>query len=230
MGNQNDYSSSKDNREDERTRRNEQNERSRYEQRDNRRNENTEMDHNARVIEVIERITDRHQNYASAVKGPKRPQRNHRPERQQQWYQEGNGNLSRRSSFHSRNDDTEPIHERLALSKRNSRRNIAPTRHREHEATRKTENDKDHEILELKNQLELMERDRNQGEKVTNHYYRDDTNTNSKNETGAQKGKGPENNDLKEMKSYLKEVLQTINDFDTRLTSQIDSNPNRWDE
>ena len=76
-----------------------------------------------------------------------------------------------------------------------------------------------------------MERERNQKEQVTSHYSRDtNTNDNQKNVIGAQSGKGPEETDLKEMKTFLKGVLDTISAFDRRLTAQMDSSPTRSDK
>ena len=216
----------------------------------------SDRNHDKRLLEIIEKRAERHPNYAAAVRGPERPNTAARrgPERptERQSNQDGR-TLRRNQSFNDWEQigsRTEPIHERLALSRRNSRRNIAHTRDQE---TRKSgsNTDKDREILELKSRLEAMERERNgnatgaqrdrngneseteqmgnNSEKVTNHYYRDETNS-SKNDSGAQRGKGPETNDLREMKSFLREVMLTISDFDKRLTTQINTGPTHSDK
>ena len=206
MGNQNNYSSGEENRDDEppRNRHNDRNRETGYGNRRNAaRNEHSNRDHNERVIEVIERRTDRqNRNYAAAVTGP---------------------NLRT-------TDNREPLHEQLALTRRNSRRNVGQ-RNQEDFRHNEPGNDKDREISELKSRLETMERERNQKEQVTSHYSRDtNTNDNQKNVIGAQCGKGPEETDLKEMKTFLKGVLDTISAFDRRLTAQMDSSPTRSDK
>ena len=95
-------------------------------------------------------------------------------------------------------------------------------------------NDKDKEISELRNRINTMERERQHSqpkEQVTSYYSRENvTENHQKNELEAQSKKGPGENDLVEMKTFLKGVLDTISAFDRRLTAQMDSSPTRSDK
>ena len=87
---------------------------------------------------------------------------------------------------------------------------------------RETDNEKEQEINILRDRLKPMERERR-------HAVGPDQ-ENQKNVNEAQSMKGPEANDLSEMKTYLMEVLKTINTFDKRLTTQMGTNQTHLDK
>ena len=74
-----------------------------------------------------------------------------------------------------------------------------------------------------------MERERNGTEQVTNHYSWD-MNNNTKNETGAQREKGPKETEFNEMKNFIKGVMETLNAFDKQLNARINSSPTHMDK
>jgi hypothetical protein len=118
-----------------------------------------------------------------------------------------------------REENREPLHERLQLNRRSSRRNLAPRREDNYGETQK-----DREIRELKNLLEIAEREKETAEQVTNHYSLNNNTPPAKNETRAQSGKGPKEANMNEMREFLKDVMRTISAFETQLNSQTDSN------
>ena len=89
-----------------------------------------------------------------------------------------------------------------------------------------TDDEKEQEINILRDRIETMERERRQvTEPVSSHHQ-----GNQKNVNEAQSMKGPGENDLSEMKTYLMEVLKTISAFDKRLTTQMGSNQTHLDK
>ncbi len=172
-------------------------------------------DDNERVIEVIERRTE-NRNYAAAVQGP-----------------------SNQYRYQNQSHRHEPLHERLALAKRNSRRNVRiydaqgeshgnthtnnRDRNRDTRSANEETGDKEREIAALKKRIEGMERGRGQQEQVTNHYSRE-SDEHQKNVMEAQSAKGPGENDMTEMKTFIRGVLETISAFDKRLTARMDTN------
>ncbi len=133
-----------------------------------------------------------------------------------------NGN-SRRSSYRNLRPQTNqdiPLHERVSLHQRNSRRNLGNN-------NQKRETNKDQEIEELRNRLQELERI--QPEQVLYHQtFNQDTN--SKNPNEAQKTKTSQNTtELSDMKNFLMGVMQTISDFDKRLTTHLNTSPTHSD-
>ena len=94
---------------------------------------------------------------------------------------------------------------------------------------RETDNEKEQEINILRDRLEAMERERRQATGPVNQHHQN-YQENQKNVNEAQSIKGPEANDLSEMKTYLMEVLKTINTFDKRLTTQMGTNQTHLDK
>ena len=138
---------------------------------------------------------------------------------------------NRRSSFRNlrenetRQEHEAPIHERLALSRRNSRQNVNTNRNQTQEPRGRTEDDKEREIRELKNRLHSLE---NKPEQVIGHHV--NQNTLSKNEQPAQRDEtGQNTSDIHEMKQFLVGVMAAINEFDRKLTTQLDLSPTRPD-
>ena len=107
----------------------------------------------------------------------------------------------------------------MSLSRRNSRRNIAP---------RENENEKDRELKNLREQVRILKRNEPVPESILGHYSQKeapepDTDV-PKNAEMTQRGRGQEANNVQEMKKYLTEVLATISAFDRRLTEQLNTN------
>ena len=127
-----------------------------------------------------------------------------------------NDGNSRRTSFRNlqtpQNNDDVPLHERVSLHRRNSRRNVT------------ARNDKQ-EIEDLRRRLHQLEN--SQPEQVINHHIINQD-TNAKNLDTAQKREmGQSISDITEMKSFLAGVMQTISEFDKRLTTQLSTDPTR---
>ena len=116
--------------------------------------------------------------------------------------------------------DNAPIHERLALSRRNSRRNVYNDGNQNHEPRGRTEDEKEREIRELKNRIQSLE---NKPEQVIGHHINQNT---PKNTQSAQRDEtGQNTTDIHEMKNFLVGVMAAINEFDRKLTKQLDLNP-----
>ena len=134
---------------------------------------------------------------------------------------------SRRSSFRNlrenetRQEHEAPLHERLALSRRNSNRNVNTTQ----EVRGRTMDDREQEIMDLKNRLRSLE---NKPEQVIGHHV--NQTTPSKNEQPAQRDETGQNTcDIQQMKDYLVGVMAAINEFDKKLTTQLELSPTRSD-
>ena len=125
-------------------------------------------------------------------------------------------NTSRRPSFRHlqtpHTDNEVPLHERVSLHRRNSRRNVTRTGGR------------DQEIEELRKRLQQLERD--PPEQVLNHIVNEDTRTKNM-ETAQKKGMGQNITDITEMKTFLAGVMETISAFDKQLTKQLNTGPTR---
>ena len=180
----------------------------RVDNREDRRNGQNE--HNERVIAAIDRRNER-RDYADAA-------RNNAPrENSSGW----------RPTINRREDA--PLHERIALSRRNSNRNMDPRR-REDEPRQLWNPDqneqlldkKDREIRILRRRLESKEQNNDNLETVTSHYSRDES-TLPKNGNGAQPG--PSGVDLDEMRRFLKEAMGTINAFAKQLNVPTGTEP-----
>ena len=113
------------------------------------------------------------------------------------------------------NQEEIPLHEKISLHRRNSERNM------NHNNKTNTESARDSEIENLRKRLNELETNNHStktgGTQNTTH----ETADNQKNASAAQNTNRGENSDLKEMKSYLITVLETIKDFDKRLTAQL---------
>ena len=123
-----------------------------------------------------------------------------------------------------REENREPLHERLQLSRRNSNKNLAPRREDTYGET-----EKDREIRELKNRLERVEREKESTEQVTHHHSLNNNTPSEKNETQAQSGKGPKEANMSEMWEFLQDVMRTISAFETQLNNRTDSNATHSD-
>jgi hypothetical protein len=75
----------------------------------------------------------------------------------------------------------------------------------------------------------LRDLEQNQPEQVLNHHI-PNAETLPKNMNGAQRATGQNTNDISEMKQFLVGVLETINAFDRRLTTQLDTCPTPSDK
>ena len=76
----------------------------------------------------------------------------------------------------------------------------------------------------LRDRIETLERERRQGYPAAlDHQHQ-------KNVNEAQSTKGPGNNELAEMKTFLTEALKTISAFDKRLTTQMGSDQTHLDK
>ena len=147
-------------------------------------------------------------------------------------------------------NDVHPLHERIALSRRNSRRNIGQNGNQGNQGNRPRNedngngdngnqghgrprndvgnaSDKDREIADLRSRLRTLEQ--NQPERVLLHHV-PNTETNQKNDNGAQREKGQNTTDITEMKKFLVGVLETISAFDRRLTTQLNTSPTPSDK
>ena len=211
-----------------------------------------QSDHDERVIAAIDQKNERQQNhhnnnnnYAAAVRNGRNNGNTYGNERNRYDGDRGNGqshgnhsqnNQSRKSSFrnlrreqedtrNNHNNQDTPLHERIALSRRNSRRNIGSNRNQENGRSRNEDGgsvgNKEQEIAELRNRLQALE---NQPEQVISHHVPNQE-TNSKNEREAQRETGQNATDINEMKQYLVGVLAAISDFDKRLTMQLNTGP-----
>ena len=94
---------------------------------------------------------------------------------------------------------------------------------------RETDDEKDQEINILHDRLETMERERRQATGPVNQQHQNN-HENQKNVNEAQSTKGPGNNELSEMKTFLTEALKTISAFDKRLTTQMGSDQTHLDK
>jgi hypothetical protein len=76
-----------------------------------------------------------------------------------------------------------------------------------------------------------METNKNQPERITNYYTRDDRNDQPKNANGAQDHQGPSQKlNLNEMQHFIKEALTTISAFAKQLEVPTDSAPTPSDK
>ena len=228
-----------------------------------------QSDHDERVIATIEQRRHNHRNndnydtersgptgqrnYAAALRND-RGNGNHERYDDNSTRRQNNGNQSRRPSFRNlmreqENEQNEghPLHERIALSRRNSRRNVTQS---ENQGSRPRNEDsgntyrgnqryerrnddggnvgdKDREIAELRSQLRTLEQ--NQPEQVLSHHI-PDIETGSKNDNVAQREKGQNVTEISDMKKFLVGVLETIRAFDKRLTTQLNTSPTPSDK
>ena len=127
-------------------------------------------------------------------------------------------------AFNNRNNDNETSHaeptslsERISLHRRNSRINFPP-RH----MNTTTDNSRANEIEELQRRLNLLETKDQTPERVMQHEVIHHDNP-PKNTSAAQRTDMGANNDISEMRSYLKSVMETISAFDKRLTTQLNT-------
>ena len=157
----------------------------------------------------------------------------------------------------SRVDNT-PLHERIAIGKRPSRRNMrSNTRSPREDTTQRNNNDnrenntpreentrgiinthedfprlerndKDREIAALRNKVEQLQRNRTGAERVLSHYS-NDGNEPPKNVTGAQQGPNGDQLNLDEMKNYIQGALATLNGFAQQLNKATGSAPTPTD-
>ena len=146
------------------------------------------------------------------------------------WVENGHQSNRRTDSWagngHQSNRRDEPLHERLSIARRNSRRNIHGSNQHYRERERETGrgiDEKEQEINILRDRIETMERERRQATEPVDPHHQ-------KNVNEAQSMKGPGENDLSGMKAYLTEVLKTISAFDKRLTTQMGSNQTHLDK
>ena len=169
---------------------------------DNRRHRNDYNSDSEHDERVLAAIDKRTGNYAGAVKGP----RAHGLEA--------------------------PIHERIALGKRNSNRNIRdprdrndrgdhpPPRDRPREDKPVERDSKDKEIDALRRKVREMENERTGNERVLNHYSPNDTS--AKNGDGAQAGPSKTNRSPEDMQAYIQEALRVICGFAESFNTQPD--------
>ena len=231
-----------------------------------------QSDHDERVIATIEQRRHNHRyndnydmarsgqtgqrNYAAALRND-RGNGNHERYDDNSTRRQNNGNQSRRPSFQNlmreqenEQNDVHPLHERIALSRRNSRRNIGQNGNQGNQGNRPRNedngngdngnqghgrprndvgnaSDKDREIADLRSRLRTLEQ--NQPERVLLHHV-PNTETSQKNDNGAQREKGQNTTDITEMKKFLVGVLETISAFDRRLTTQLNTSPTPSDK
>ena len=164
-------------------------------------------------------------------------------------HQDANGNRNYASVVRG---DNLQLHETISLARRNSRRNVGnsrrnvgnsrrnigndqeraresdretddenPSRQRR-ENGRETDDKMEQENNILRDRIETLERERRQGYPVVPSHQ--------KNGNEAQSTKGPGNNELAEMKTFLAEALKTISAFDKRLTTQMGSDQTHLDK
>ena len=128
----------------------------------------------------------------------------------------GRNDNSRRPSFRHletpQNNDDVPLYERVSLHRRNSKRNVRQTGGR------------NQEIEELRKRLHQLEND--PPEQVLNHIVNSEPHTKNM-ETAQKKETGQNISELTEMKNFLVGVMQTISDFDKRLTTHLSTGPTR---
>ena len=197
---------------------------------DRREDPRNDQGHDERVLAAMDRRNERTRNYAEAVRNPR------------------DIGLTRRSSNYRKEEQIVPLHERIALSRRQSKRNMRPreddqhhrnnsNRPREDEphyqrnnSNQRRETEKDHEIESLRKRLENLERSRNHPESVTNHYLKDDNTEQPKNGIGAQTDPGPSNTNLSEMQRFIKEAIGTISAFARQLNVLTDSEQTHLDK
>ena len=125
-----------------------------------------------------------------------------------------------------------PIHERIALGKRNSNRNIRdprdrndrgdhpPTRVRPREDKPVDRDSKDKEIEALRRKVREMENERTGNERVLNHFSPNDIS--AKNGDGAQAGPSNTNRSPEDMQAYIQEALRVICGFAESFNTQPD--------
>ena len=115
-----------------------------------------------------------------------------------------------------------PLHERVSLHRRNSKRNLTTERNDTQPGSR------NEEIEELRRRLNQLEN--GQTEKVLSHQViqPESVNRNTKNANPAQRTEtGQNKSEIAEMRNFLVGVIQTISEFDKRLTSQLNTDPTR---
>ena len=129
-----------------------------------------------------------------------------------------NGNHSRRPSYRnlapSNPNEDVPLSERISLHRRNSKRNVSTIENHG------TTTNKDKEIEELRRRLNQLES--GEKEKVTSYQIlQRDIPPPPKNTNEAQRTDMSQSNttDITEMKSFLMGVMETIKEFDKRLTN-----------
>ena len=129
-------------------------------------------------------------------------------------------NQSESGSSRDPNYSSEPIHERISLSRRNSRRNISGTRGRDRPPNTRSVDPREAELEDLRSKLRTYEAQN--GSQPSN----SQANQSPKNVTPAQRetGQNP-NNEIAGMRNYLAEVMAAIRGFDSRLSTQQEQQP-----
>ena len=136
------------------------------------------------------------------------------------------------------NNNNQPLHEKIALSRRNSRRNLAnnddspredfpPLRRETRDDQQLTnrmddtgrERSRNNEIEALRRRIDALQRERNNS---LNHHTTESTNESSKNGDGAQGPSVIPTNDG-DMKQFIKSALATISAYAERLDRPSDS-------
>ena len=136
------------------------------------------------------------------------------------------------------NNNNQPLHEKIALSRRNSRRNLAhnnespredfpPLRRETGDDQQPTnrmddmgrERSRNNEIEALRRRIDALQRERNNS---SNHHTTESTNESSKNGNGAQGPSVIPTNDG-DMKQFIKSALATISAYAERLDRPSDS-------
>ena len=128
-----------------------------------------------------------------------------------------NGTLNTRDPW---NKQELPLHERISLQRKKSQRNIA-----QEETTTSEVDARDKEIDELRRRIDALQANKQSHEKGKHQeptIARQD-NENQKNVTPAQRTNMGENKELTEMKSFISTVMETLKDFDKRLTIQLNT-------
>ena len=111
----------------------------------------------------------------------------------------------------------DPIHERINLSRRNSRRNLNRTQIQEQPPNPRTTDPREEELEDLRARLRTYE------SRAQNNNIR--SNHSSKNEQPAQRETGQNPNELTEMRTYLAGVMDAIRGFESKLAAQQDTPP-----
>ena len=132
-------------------------------------------------------------------------------------YRDVNQNIAGPSS----NNQHVPLSERISIHRRNSKRNMNPN-----EINHQPNKTKDQQIEDLRRRLNQLESDDNTTEKVITRQVLEQDNP-PKNTQAAQRKEMGKNNptDITEMKSFLGGVMETIKEFDKRLTNQLNTSP-----
>ena len=126
------------------------------------------------------------------------------------------------------NNNRENMHEKIALSRRNSRKNVSRNQGREQQQPPNPQDPREAEMEELRSKLRAYEaQNNNESNQPSRNLVpyearnNNESNQSPKNLIPAQGDMGRNHDELSQMKNYLAEVMAVIKGYDNRLSTQL---------